>query len=171
MWTELSYRGVSYPDYYISDIGQIYSLKSKKILNLHTSKNGYKQVCISNGSRSDKVIIKIHIAVAENFVPGYEIGLVVNHKDGNKLNNTYNNLEWCTTKENINHAFKTGLIKTGHKVKCKNTGEIFISLRAASRWCGLNEKATALREYFMYGRAYCGKHPDTHEKLTWELIF
>lgn len=170
MWTELTYRGVVYPDYYVSNIGQLYSLKSKKILNLHINKTGYKQVCISNGSRSKKIIIKAHIAVAENFISGYKEGLVVNHKDGDKLNNEFTNLEWCATKENVNHAFMTGLIKTGHKVRCKNTGEEFISLRAASRWCGLNEKATALREYFMFGRSYCGRHPVTHDKLTWELV-
>lgn len=37
--------------------------------------------------------------------------LEVNHKDGNKLNNNLDNLEWCTTSENQKHAFKTGLQK------------------------------------------------------------
>ncbi len=40
----------------------------------------------------------------------------VNHIDGNRLNNNYTNLEWCTAKENVAHAFENNLIKTQKKV-------------------------------------------------------
>ena len=49
---------------------------------------------------------KIHRLVAEAFLNGEG---QINHKDGNKLNNNLNNLEFCTVKENLAHAYTTGL--------------------------------------------------------------
>jgi len=54
---------------------------------------------------------KIHLLVAKHFVPNIYNKPQVNHKDGNKHNNYYTNLKWCTQSENITHAYKTGLKK------------------------------------------------------------
>lgn len=42
---------------------------------------------------------------------GERSDLMVNHKDGNKQNNTLENLEWCTDAENKIHALQTGLVR------------------------------------------------------------
>jgi hypothetical protein len=49
--------------------------------------------------------------VALTFIPNLENKPFVNHIDGNKLNNSVTNLEWCTCSENNQHNHKIGLIK------------------------------------------------------------
>ena len=100
----------------ISNTGKLYSKTSNKILKTLINKEGYEVVCVSLGGRDKKKIIRIHIAVACMFCDGYKENLTVNHKDGNKINNSCTNLEWVTYKENSEHAFKTGLAK-GHGKK------------------------------------------------------
>ena len=55
----------------------------------------------------------VHRMMAEAFIPNPLNLPCVNHKDGNKLNDELSNLEWCTYKDNTNHAVKIGLIKSG----------------------------------------------------------
>lgn len=67
---------------------------------------------------------KIHRLVAEAFLNGEG---QINHKDGNKLNNNLNNLEFCTVKENLAHAYTTGLRpkKYLRTIICNETKELF----------------------------------------------
>lgn len=54
--------------------------------------------------------IYAHRAVALAWIPNPTDKPYVNHKDGNKHNNNYNNLEWVTPQENHLHAIKSGLV-------------------------------------------------------------
>ena len=59
--------------------------------------------CISKKKRKR---FSIHYLVASTFIDGEQENLEINHKDGNKLNNCYLNLEWVTRSENQQHQRK-----------------------------------------------------------------
>lgn len=68
-----------------------------------TKHNGYLVVGILGKQ------YRVHRLIAQAFIPNPENKPQVNHKDGNKLNNNIENLEWCTAKENIRHSWENGL--------------------------------------------------------------
>ncbi len=79
-----------------------------KILKPRKAKNGYLYVQLSR--EGERKTHKIHRLVSETFVEGKtEAKNQVNHKDGNKENNHYLNLEWCTCASNHKYAYETGL--------------------------------------------------------------
>lgn len=92
--------------YEISSLGKIRNLQGK-VLKTYIQNSGYEQIKINyQGLHIHK---SIHRLVAEAFIPNPLNKKYVNHIDGNKLNNTVDNLEWCTNSENLLHARKTGL--------------------------------------------------------------
>lgn len=102
----------------VSSCGKVYSKLTKKELVLGMSKSGYRTLSTKVGGRNGVwKCFKIHRLVADAFVVRTrEDRVFVNHIDGNKLNNDYMNLEWCTTYENNLHARMTGLSSTKHLI-------------------------------------------------------
>lgn len=90
-------------EYILSIDGRVYSNKSGKQIKPRKNQNGYLIVTLDGKQCS------LHKLVAKHFVPNPYDHPQVNHKDGDKTNNIYHNLEWVTAKENIQHSLKAGL--------------------------------------------------------------
>ena len=100
-----------FPDYYVSATGDIVSCRrfSKwKVLKLGVGTTGYYTVNLYDPAGVPHVK-KVHQLVMLAWVGPKPPGHCVNHKDGNKLNNSVSNLEYATFRENLAHAFNTGL--------------------------------------------------------------
>lgn len=111
-----------YPNYEISNLGRLKSLErislrgfklKEKLIKGGIDTRGYQMIhLVNNGVRKT---LLVHRLVAKEFIPNPENKYDINHIDGIKTNNFDYNLEWCTTQENIIHAYANGLCsdKTG----------------------------------------------------------
>ena len=106
-------------NYEVSDDGEIRNKTTKHILKGRPTKGGgYLQVSIRYDEEKKFINRYVHRLVAEAFLSDThtEEKNYVNHKDGNKINNKVDNLEWVTASENEQHAHDTKLItKTSNR--------------------------------------------------------
>lgn len=140
-----------YPNYLVSDYGEVINIKTGKALKPYRVGDGYLRVDLRHKSKRRQVAI--HQLVAEYFVPNEEGKTQINHRDGDKLNNNYSNLEWCTPKENMQHAKEKGLLSRKpvsiEMISLKDGGsKIYPSIAALAR--KLNKSSDTVR-YILAG--------------------
>ena len=108
------YNGI----YHISNLGRIKSFYTNRmsgqkpgyIKKTRIMLAGYLSVSLRLEDSSKTHFV--HRLIAQTFIDNPENKPQVNHIDGNKLNNSIHNLEWCTAQENVKHYLRLGLKKT-----------------------------------------------------------
>jgi hypothetical protein len=125
------------PNYYVSNLGNVYStVKNKpKQLAVHTDSKGYYLLVNLpiNGKRAPRLV---HRLVAHAFIPNPNNLPEVNHKDKNKQNNNVENLEWCTRRKNLEDSYTT-MSPNRNFQKCK----LFVNDECVGEFDGVKRAA------------------------------
>ena len=111
IWKDIKgYEGL----YQVSNLGQIKRISRKKfgrgakgntverILKQEVCNSGYLRVTLYYSGTAKRYLV--HRIVGTAFAPNPDNFPEINHKDENKVNNTAENLEWCTSKYNSNYG-------------------------------------------------------------------
>ncbi len=120
-------------DVWVTDSGKLFYNLGSYFYSKPTIVNnmGYERSFITYNKRIKHELV--HRLVALHFIKKIKGKNIVNHIDGDKLNNHYTNLEWCTQKENMQHAISIG-INFGTKSKLTNSQKLEILKKYDGRW-------------------------------------
>ncbi len=156
IWKEIHGYGGRY---FISNHGRLKSIGGRKYPNGYISLGsidfiGYRITTLRRDNK--KKDIRIHVLVANAFIPNPQNKPNVNHIDGDKGNNNACNLEWVTQKENIHHAIRIGLMNnkgSNHGMSKLNESQVR-EIRKIRKEQNLSHQKIA--DMFKINRRQCG---------------
>lgn len=120
--------------YVVGNTGKHNSFRCGKVLTNNIGTTGYYRVNLTDPTTNKRTSRRVHRLVALAFIENPLNKKMINHIDGNKLNNKLENLEWVTRKENARHASETGLVASGESHgMSKLKKEDIIAIRSLSK--------------------------------------
>ena len=149
--------------YFISQEGQVWSALSSKILSQHFDAPKHYLTVLINQQKGERARPKkIHCLMGITWLgeaPG-TVGIggdkyCINHKDGNKLNNHVDNLEWTTNSENLRHAWSNNLQVYGEQKE--NAAFTSVQVTTIRLRVKHGEKSASIAREFQVTRATIGK--------------
>ena len=105
----MGFSSFTMDDYEITTDGKIFNKRFGRYLKPQLNNKGYSRVCLCGK------FYFVHRLVAEKYIPNPNNLPQVNHKDGDKTNNSVDNLEWISNQDNRKHAIENGLHFQGEK--------------------------------------------------------
>lgn len=129
-------------------------LTNGKVLSQYKMPNGYLQVQLSKNESRKKYYV--HRLVANAFLKNEQGLSDVNHIDGDKNNNSIENLEWCSHKDNQVHMVDNGLTRKSKPVMCIETGMVYRSMTEAEKQTGIDRHS--IKESCESDEGYRGFH-------------
>lgn len=147
VWQTIYLDGIQ-SDYSINNYGQIINNETKEYRIPSLANNGYYHITLYRHGKAYTLLI--HRLVATYFVKNDNPSLntYVDHKDGNKQNNCYTNLEWVTPKENTKRAIEMGLTdpRNRNQVKGSKSGVSKHTEEEAHAACKLLEQGLSNKQ-------------------------
>lgn len=149
--------------------------KKGKLVKLSKGTTGYYQINAYSGGKRVKTFL-VHRLVAAAFIPNPKNLPEVNHKDGDKSNNHFTNLEWVSRSENIKHGIATGLIpksmvgRTGSK-HCRSIPVVMYGITGDSCWFESTGDAARKTGYSAKSiQDACSGKLKTYKGMKWRYI-
>ena len=143
IWKDIpEYEGI----YQINNFGIVKRIERKskyrknvkikeKIIKEYIGTWGYKMVSLYKNNHQKTEFV--HRLIAKTFIQNPNNYPVINHKDGNKLNNNINNLEWCTVSHNNKEAYRIGIKKP--RVNAKKILQLTKDNKIIKEWNSASE--------------------------------
>jgi hypothetical protein len=159
-WKNITIDNQEDTRYSVSTKGQIKNNKTNHMLK-QAHLNGYKIFKIKNYITKKHTSQATHRSVAFAFINNPNNYDKVNHIDGNPDNNQVENLEWCTQRQNVHHAIRTGLAKTHQRrikqldIETKELVKVWDSIKEASEHYNVTRHAI-IRNCKKKSKSSCG---------------